>query len=65
MALFVVQHPFRPGWVPTVKLGHTFGANAAAYAGDAGLPSGVNVFLDLEGVKDGTPESDVVDFCKA
>jgi hypothetical protein len=51
MALFVVQHPLKPGWVPTAKLGHTFGANAAAYAGDAGLPGGVNVFLDLEGLR--------------
>ena len=65
MALFVVQHPLRPGWSPTAKLGQTFGQNAAAYSGEAGLPPGVNVFLDLEGVKAGTPESDVIDFCNA
>lgn len=46
-------------------MGHTFGANAAAYAGDAGLPTGVNVFLDLEGVKNGVSASDVIDFCNA
>jgi hypothetical protein len=65
MALFAVQHPLRSGWVPTARLGHTFGANAAAYAGDAGLPAGVNVFLDLEGVKNGVSASDVIDFCNA
>ena len=65
MALFAVKHPLRSGWVPTARLGHTFGANAAAYAGDAGLPAGVNVFLDLEGVKNGVSASDVIDFCNA
>ena len=65
MALFVVQHPLKAGWSPTAKLGQTFGQNAAAYSGDAGLPPGVNVFLDLEGVKAGAAESDVMDFCNA
>jgi hypothetical protein len=65
MALMAVQHPLKAGWTPTGDLGQTFGANAAAYAGNAGLLPGVNVFLDLEGVKDGTPQSDVIDFCNA
>jgi hypothetical protein len=51
--------------VPTAQLGQTFGANAAAYAGDAGLPAGVNVFLDLEGVKTGTADTDVIAYCNA
>jgi Rv2525c-like, glycoside hydrolase-like domain len=65
MALTVVQHPLKPGWTPSGNLGQSFGNNAAAYAGDAGLPRGVNVFLDLEGVQNGTPSQDVIDFCNA
>jgi hypothetical protein len=65
MALTVVQHPLRQGWSPSGALGQTFGQNAAAYAGDAGLPGGVNVFLDLEGVQNGASSADVIDFCNA
>jgi|SRR5690348_5411852 len=65
MALMVVQHPLKEGWTPTEKLGRRFGQNAAAYASDAGVPQGVNVWLDLEGVKAGTPDTDVIAFCNA
>jgi hypothetical protein len=67
MGLFVVQHPLgtKGGWTPTQQLGQTFGQNAAAYAGEAGIPSGVNIFLDLEGVKAGTATGDVIDYCNA
>ena len=65
LALSAVQHPLKVPWVPTAQLGQTFGANAAAYAGDAGLPAGVNVFLDLEGVKVGAADTDVIAYCNA
>lgn len=65
LALFVIQHPLAAGWVPTARLGQQYGQNAAIYAGNAGVPPGVNVFLDLEGVKPGTPDGDVIDYCNA
>jgi Domain of unknown function (DUF1906) len=65
LALMVVQHPLAAGWTPTAELGQTFGELAAANAGSAGLPSGVNVWLDLEGVKPGVAASDTIAFCNA
>jgi hypothetical protein len=65
MALMAVQHPLAEGWVPTESMGQSFGSGAAEYAGDAGLPLGVTIWLDLEGVKAGTTDTAVVDYCNA
>jgi hypothetical protein len=65
MALMVVQHPLAEGWTPTESMGSSFGSNAAKLAGDAGLPLGVTVWLDLEGVKQTTANQAVIDFCNA
>jgi Domain of unknown function (DUF1906) len=65
LALMAVQHPLDAGWVPTADLGQIFGQNAALHATEAGLPPGVNVWLDLEGVAPGTPAADVIAFCNA
>ena len=65
LALMVVQHPLAAGWAPDVGLGQSFGQYAAAHAGEAGIPPGVNVWLDLEGVKAGTQAADVIAFCNA
>ena len=48
MALMAVQHPLAEGWVPTEAMGQSFGSGARKFAGDAGLPLGVTVWLDLE-----------------
>jgi len=65
MALMAVQHPLAEGWVPTEMMGRSFGSGAAKFAGDAGLPLGVTVWLDLEGVKAGTADIAVIDYCNA
>ena len=51
LALMPVQHVAREGWSPTKQLGTTFGKNAAAHVFHIGFPQGVNVWLDLEGIK--------------
>lgn len=65
MALMVVQHCPKPGWTPTAELGKTYGENAASYAATAGLPEGVNLWLDLEGIAKETPHQDIIDYCNA
>ena len=65
MALMAVQHPLAEGWTPTQALGQSFGSAAAKLAGNAGLPSGATVWLDLEGVKAGTADTAVIDYCNA
>jgi hypothetical protein len=65
MALMAVQHPPAPGWSPTEALGTTWGANAAAYAADAGIPAGVNIWLDLEGIALATAHADIIAYANA
>ena len=65
LALMPVQHVLRAGWAPTLALGQTYGANAAANAQEVGFPAGVCVWCDLEGVADGTGAPDVTDHCTA
>jgi Domain of unknown function (DUF1906) len=60
-----VQHVARAGWSPTKSLGTTYGRNAAAYVSEIGFPPGVNVWLDLEGVKNSTSHAAVIDYCNA
>ncbi len=65
LALSVVQHPLAEGWHPTPALGKQFGAAAARLAGAAGLPAGVSVWLDLEGVAQSAAAQDVIGYCNA
>jgi hypothetical protein len=65
LALMAVQHFAGDPWVPSVQLGAEYGRNAASNAAQAGLPDGVNVFLDLEGIARGTPTADVIGYCNA
>ena len=65
LALMIVQHPPLEGWVANAQVGEQFGRCAAAHSKDAGLPAGVNVWMDLEGIKTGTSASDVIAFCNA
>ncbi|HEU4883992.1 MAG TPA: DUF1906 domain-containing protein [Longimicrobium sp.] len=65
LALMVVQHvKSEDGWTPDGALGDTYGVNAATFAGQAGIPPGVNVWLDLEAVARGTPAANVAAYCE-
>ncbi len=65
LALTAVQHVPRPGWVPTASLGAQYGAAAATNAKSVGLPPGMNLWLDLEGVRSGVDSEDVIAYCNA
>jgi hypothetical protein len=65
LALTIAQHPLAAGWVPTEKMGSDFGNYAALAAGQAGLLPGMNIWLDLEGVKDGVSSDVVIAYCNA
>jgi hypothetical protein len=63
LGLAVVQHVALEGWIPAASLGASYGSIAANEATHAGVPRGVTVFCDLEGVRSGTPATDVIRFC--
>lgn len=65
LALMVVQHVAGTGWVPSFDLGQQYGGNAAQFTQTAGMPPGVNVWLDLEDIPKGTPHDAIVDYCNA
>lgn len=63
LALMVVQHVLEPGWEPTGDLGDQYGTNAGRFSKQVGLPAGVNVWCDLEGVSGDAPAQNVIDYC--
>jgi hypothetical protein len=63
LGLMVVQHVAVEGWKPTGTLGLEYGVNAARFCKQLGLPSGVSVWCDLEGVNTHTQSQDAIDFC--
>jgi hypothetical protein len=63
LALMVVQRVAGTGWVPCAGLGQEYGQNAAQYTGEADIPPGVNLWLDLENVPQNTPWQDIVAYC--
>jgi hypothetical protein len=63
LALSPVQRVRRSPWDPTGSLGTTTGQNAANNAQLIGFPPGINVWLDLEGVRSGTSASNVIAYC--
>lgn len=65
LALIAVQHVNAYGWTPDTQLGTTHGANAASNAQSIGLPQGMNLWCDLEGVATGTAAEDVINYCTA
>ncbi|WP_183558627.1 DUF1906 domain-containing protein [Mucilaginibacter sp. SP1R1] len=66
LALMAVQHVALPGWVPSADLGTAYGNYAALYAKQVvGLPPGMNIWLDLEEVAQGTPAAGVIAYCNA
>jgi len=65
LALGAVQHVLSAGWTPTQQLGTEYGTNAARNATSIGLPHGMNIWLDLEGVNPTTPPQQVIAYCNA
>lgn len=65
LAVMAVQHVQAAGWVPSQALGTQYGQAAAANAQAVGLPPGINLWLDLEGVASGTAASTIIDYCNA
>jgi hypothetical protein len=65
LALMPVQHVAQDGWTPSAQLGKENGAAAVAHVQQVGFPAGVNVWLDLEGVKKDTAKAEVIDHCNA
>ena len=65
LALMAVQHVAASPWYPTQALGTEYGENAVACAQEVGLPPGMNIWLDLEGVGSGTSAQNVIDYCNA
>jgi Domain of unknown function (DUF1906) len=65
LALMAVQHVAAPGWLPTQPLGTQNGRNAANNAESVGLPAGINIWLDLEGINHTANHADVIAYCNA
>jgi hypothetical protein len=63
LALMAVQHVSKPGWVPNATLGRQYGQGAVANAQSVGLPTGLNVWLDLEGINPSVSHDDVIQYC--
>ena len=65
LALMVVQHVAAPPWTPSESLGDSYGYYAAANAQAIGLPRGMILWLDLEGVASGTSAATTTAYCEA
>jgi hypothetical protein len=63
LALGAVQHCPLPGFEPNAALGLNYGQYAAQYAQQIGLPAGMNIWLDLEGVGPLVKEIDAIAYC--
>jgi len=64
IALMLVQYvESDTSWIPSGAKGAANGAVAAAEAEKLGVPFGVTVWCDLEGVKRGTRSQRVIDYC--
>ena len=65
LALMAVQHCPLPGWAPTAALGQQYGQIAARNAASIGLPAGLSLWLDLEGVADWSTITETIAYCNA
>jgi hypothetical protein len=64
LGLMIVQHvESDTSWTPNGDKGATNGGVAAAETTAVGVPHGVSVWCDLEGVAAGTPATDVIEYC--
>lgn len=66
LGVFAVQHvEDETSWQPSPAKGSAYGAVAALEAMHCGLPAGVTVACDLEGIAIETPHATVSDYCRA
>jgi hypothetical protein len=65
LGVMIVQHVALPGWMPSAALGAAYGGVAAGEAHAAGLPRGVTLWCDLEGVDPDADAVSVIGFCNA
>jgi len=64
LGLMVVQYvESEESWKPSASKGAAQGAMAGSEANRIGVPSGVTLWCDLEGVAVGTSATDVIDYC--
>jgi hypothetical protein len=62
LGLMVVQHVAPEGWSPSSRTGKLYGTTAAHEAESIGIPPGVTVWCDLEGVAPSTRSADVIKY---
>jgi hypothetical protein len=65
LALMAVQHVEASGWRSIGELGQRRGQAAAENARAAGLPAGVSLWLDLEGVALNAASAEIIAYCNA
>lgn len=66
LPFMVVQHvESADSWAPSGEKGTEYGETAVSECQRLGLPSGLTVWCDLEGVAEGTPAQDVIDYLRA
>jgi hypothetical protein len=64
LGLMLVQYvESDSAWTPSAAKGTANGSIAASEAVKLGIPSGVTIWCDLEGVAVGTPRKGVIDYC--
>jgi hypothetical protein len=64
IAVMPVQHvESEDGWSPKDDKGRQYGSNAVEACRDLGVPAGVSVWLDLEGVAPGVDAEQVISYC--
>lgn len=64
LGLMVVQYvESETSWIPTPAKGTSNGGVAGREATKVGVPHGVILWCDLEGVAAGTPATDVIEYC--
>lgn len=62
LGVMLAQHVAPVGWLPSASLGMAYGETAANEAHAVGLPSGVSLWCDQEGVQTGAPSVDVIGY---
>lgn len=65
LALMVVQHVRTSGWSPSASLGSSDGTACVTNCQSIGLPTGISVWCDLEGVSTSADAQSIIDYCNS
>jgi hypothetical protein len=65
LGITIFQHVAKTGWMPSGRLGESYGAIAAEESRQLGIPPNVVLWCDLEGVSISAPTQAVIDFSNA